>query len=152
MPSLRDLINPKAKEKLVPIDIGGVYRIRLTKEDGIIPKDGDDSRNKYFIIIGIDEDSNIIGHVVINTNINHNLPQVLRDLQYPINCSKYDFLEDKSRYVDCSDIKQIAKHKFLNLYQGKSGNIEDEDLKHIKDAVKSSPKVALKLLKRFNIV
>lgn len=152
MPSLRDLLNPKTKEKLVSIDIGGIYRIKLTKEDGITPKDGDNSRNKYFIVIGIDEDSNVIGHVIINTNINHGLSQILRDLQYPINCAKYSFLEDKSRYVDCSDIKQIAKHKFLNLYQGKSGDIEDEDLEYIKNAVKCSPKVTPKLLKRFNII
>ena len=56
------------------VKIGNVYLLNLDAVNGITPKDGDVSRNKFFIVIGFDNKGNVIGGLVINSKINYNLP------------------------------------------------------------------------------
>lgn len=151
MPSIGDLLSEKSKKTLAEIKIGYVYRMRLTREDGITPKNGDNSRDKYFIVLGVDETNNIVGHVLINTNINDNLSTELKNLQYPISHNRYSFLEGKTRYVNCSDLKKLKRSRFVELYNGEYGSINSEDLDLIIGALKESPTISKKDLKRFGI-
>jgi hypothetical protein len=75
MASLGYLLSQSSKQNLLyTIQPGGVFRMKLTKEEGIIPKEKDDDyRIKYFIVIGKTEDKKVIGFVVINFCINQNL-------------------------------------------------------------------------------
>lgn len=151
MPNLEDLLSDVSRNSLIEIKIGSVYRMKLNQEDGVIPKKGDNSRNKYFIVLGIDEENNVIGHVLINSNLNSALPQTLRDLQYPLSCEDYAFLQGQSRYVDCSDLKKMTKTRFYHLYKGVYGEVNEEEIELIKGALKDAKTISPKDLKRFGI-
>lgn len=135
------------------IEIGDVYRLKLTEEEGITPKNPqDDSRNKLLIIVGKDNEGNAIGFVVINSHINPKLSEEIRVLHYPIHASKYSFLM-KNSFVDCASLKIIKKGKFSNLfdYSKCKGKMETDDMDCIIGALRSSPIVEPKLLKRFGL-
>lgn len=156
MASLKDLLSATQKGDLVQssIQIGDVYRMKLTTDEGISPKnEGDENRNKYFVVIGKDVDGNAIGFVVINSEINTKTPAKLRPYEYLISANQYDFLEGKDRYVHCSELKEIKKEKFANLFDitKNKGTIDDKDLKNIINLLRRSPKVTPKQLKRFDI-
>lgn len=135
------------------LEIGDVYRLKLTEEEGITPKNPEDnSRNKFLIIIGKDKEGNAIGFVVINSNINSKLPDKIKDLHYPIQASKYSFLK-KNSFVNCASLKIIKKETFSNLfdYSKRKGKINTDDMECIIGALCSSPIVEPKLLKRFGL-
>ena len=55
------------------VEEGEVYRLCLTKEEGIIPKNkGDEGRKKFFVVVGKEQEGNAIGFVLINSEINKN--------------------------------------------------------------------------------
>ncbi len=138
MTQLFNLLNDDCAKDLAKstVSVGDVYRIEMNKSNGIIPKSGDSSRHKFFVILGFDIDGNAYGGVIINSNINQNMPQTIKDWQMPIRCSKYDFLEHDS-FVDCSKLKCASIEKF-GMWQFK-GCIEQDDIELIVDTIKSSP-------------
>lgn len=132
---------------------GSVFRLRLTIEEGISPKSvEDDSRNKYFIVLGVDETDSAYGFVVINSHINKNLPPVLQTLNYPLSPSVYSFLKNNS-FVFCGEIKSITKQNFIDRYTDRSycGQIHEEDLSLIIGALKSSPLITNRMLEMYNL-
>lgn len=74
MSSIGDLLSNEDKDNLTrqSIEIGDVFLIAMNQKNGITPKNGDDYRNKFFIVLGFDENGNAYGGVVINSNINVN--------------------------------------------------------------------------------
>ena len=52
------------------IKIGDVHMLILDRSNGITPKDGKETRSKFFIVLGFDRYGNVIGGLVINSNIN----------------------------------------------------------------------------------
>lgn len=43
-------------------EIDGIYHLRFTREDGIIPKNPDDNyRDKFFVVVGLNNEGNVIG-------------------------------------------------------------------------------------------
>lgn len=56
------------------VQLGDVYKIELSKADGIIPKNGYNTRYKFFVVLGFDEQGNIYGGILFNSKINQNLP------------------------------------------------------------------------------
>ena len=155
MPSISNILSSENLGNLMSsfIKRGSVFRIHLDKEEGITgKKPGDNGRNKYFVVLGINDDGSIIGFVLINSHVNANLSDELKDLHYPISVSSYPFLKRNS-FIDCSRIKEIEKSKFSSLFNinSKKGEIKEEDLEMIIGAVKSSPSVTPKQLKKFGI-
>lgn len=147
---LSDLLGEDALGRLVENSVseGDVYRMHLGDEENVRAKhEGDDGRNKYFVVLGHDNEGNAIGLVLINTKINTSLPQKRKDMHYELRAEKYDFLNGRKRYVDCSDFKIIAKSKFTGLFGGSAkGKIEDDDLRLIREAVatyEDTPKVMI---------
>ncbi|KAA5463470.1 hypothetical protein [Bacteroides caccae] len=138
MTKLFDLLNNDSIKSITQksIEIGNVYRIQMDKSNGIIPKPGDTSRNKFFVVLGFDEEGNIYGGVIINSNINQRVPDSVKDWQMPIKQSKYKFL-DYDSFVDCSKLKCTSIDKF-----GKwqfIGTILQEDIELIIGTIKESP-------------
>lgn len=138
MTKLFDLLDDNSLKDIAQntIKIGDVFRIKMNRKNGIIPKQGDDSRNKFFIVLGFDSEGNIYGGVIINSSINQRVPQAVKDWQMPIRCSKYTFLEYDS-FVDCSKLKCASIEKF-NTWKY-LGSIELEDVELIIGAIKESP-------------
>ena len=99
------------------VEEGEVYRLCLTKGEGIIPKNkGDEGRKKFFVVVGKDQEGNAIGFVLINSEINKHLPESRRKLHYLLKASEYEFLGDQDRFVDCSDFKRISMERFAELF------------------------------------
>ena len=99
------------------VEEGDVYRLCLTKEEGIIPKNkGDEGRKKFFVVVGKDQEGNAIGFVLINSEINKHLPECRRKLHYLLKASEYEFLDNQDRFVDCSDLKKILRNDLLNCF------------------------------------
>ena len=78
--------------KEMAVKPGSVFRMRFFPQDGIVPKDaGDASRDKYFVIIGKNNEGDFVALSLINTEINENLKQRIGAFQYQISSSDYGF-------------------------------------------------------------
>lgn len=156
MPSLSNIIPGSSLNGLVASQLteGSVYRMRLTEEEGVRGKNpGDNGRNKYFIVLGVTDDGDVIGVVLINSHVNDNLPSTIKDLHYPISPHTYSFLSNNS-FVDCSRIKELKMDKFTSKFNidSKKGEITEEDMGLIKDAVRSSSLVTKKELRKYGLI
>lgn len=132
------------------INIGDVHMLILDKSNGITPKDGDETRNKYFVVLGFDKDGNVIGGLVINSGINYKLPSSITDYQLPVSVKQCPFLEHNS-FVNCSRLITANRNKFgRTTYRGE---ITDSELmEQIVNTVKESPTANKKQLKDFGII
>lgn len=151
MTNIGDLIGNLA-DKVVQdnIRIGDVHMLVLDNSNGITPKDGAETRNKFFVVLGFDKYGNVIGGLVINSKINYNLPSSITDYQLPISVEQCPFLEHNS-FVNCSRLITANRNKF-----GKStykGEISDSELMaQIVNTVKESPTANKRILKDFGII
>ncbi|MGN0047384.1 MAG: hypothetical protein ACI37U_00600 [Bacteroides sp.] len=151
MTNIGDLLGNASNELLRSnINIGDVHLLNLDQTNGITPKNGDAVRNKFFIVLGFDNEGNVIGGLVINSKINYNLPPIVTDYQLPITVKQCPFLQHNS-FVNCSKIIIAKRTKFSkDTYRGE---ISDAELmKLITDTVKESPTVSRKQLKDFGII
>lgn len=151
MTKLYDLLDGNSLKDIAQktIKVGDVFRIKMDQRNGIIPKKGDDSRNKFFIVLGFDSDGNIYGGVIINSNINQRVPQAVMDWQMPIKYSKYAFLEHDS-FVDCSRLKIVNADKFSTWKY--LGSIKSEDVELIIGTIKESPNETQERLAMFGLL
>lgn len=132
------------------INIGDVHLLNLDQNNGITPKNGDATRNKFFIVLGFDNEGNVIGGLVINSKINYNLPPSVTDYQLPVTVEQFPFLEHNS-FINCSKIIVAKKNKFNKItYRGEISDTEMMEL--IINTVKESPTVNKMQLKEFGII
>lgn len=89
--SIGNLLPDDMKNEFISsvVDEGDVYRMRLDKREEIQGKDGADSRNKFFVVIGHDTEGNALGFFVIDTQINKSLPEARKQKHLLIESSKY---------------------------------------------------------------
>lgn len=131
------------------VRLGDVYKIPMTNQDGITPKDGYSERNKFFIVLGFDGDGNIYGGVIVNSKINPKLPTTITDYYMPIKSSRYKFLCYDS-FINCSELKTTTAKKLL--LGNKVGEINQEDYNLIVDTIKESPNENKARLKQFGLI
>ena len=144
MTNLGDLLGNMA-DKLAQdnLNVGDVHLLNLAKA-------GDATRNKFFIILGFDNEGNVIGGLVINSNINYNLPTTVTDYQLPVTVEQFSFLEHNS-FINCSKIIVAKRSKFnKSTYRGEISDTEMMEL--IFNTVKESPTVNKKQLREFGII
>lgn len=151
MSTLGDLIGDQAN--LIArevISVGDVHIIPLTIMEGITPKEGEDTRNKFVVVLGFDIQGNAIGGVVINSKINYNLPQIITDNMMPITVKQCPFLSHDS-FVNCSKLVVFQKNKINSTtYRGK---IENQELmEQIVGTVVESPTESKQRLKEFGLI
>ena len=109
---------------------------------------GDKSRDKYFAIIGIDQDSVLVGSVLINTEINPKMFMKIATLQHRILPDDYDFLGGKERYIDCSSLFEIKYDRAL--YDADYiGILKEDDLSEIIRLTLTSPFIKKGKLKKY---
>ncbi len=126
------------------VSIGDVVLGELFLSDGITPKNGDLSRMKLLVILGVDTDGNYIGSVVINSEIkSRNV-----ESQYPIDHKSYTFLKHHS-FVNCDNLLSLKTDR-VNKFK-LIGKIDSSDLAFIRQTVIDSKVVKGKLKKRFNL-
>ena len=151
MTNFGDLLGDMA-DKLTQdsINIGDVHLLNLNPNNGITPKNGEATRNKFFIVLGFDNEGNVIGGLVINSKINYNLPSTVTDYQLPVTVEQFPFLEHNS-FINCSRIIVAKRSKFnKNTYRGETSATEMMEL--IINTVKESPTVNKMQLKEFGII
>ena len=138
MMKISDALNDEELTRLAShtISVGDVYEITMTEANGIIPKVGFSSRDKYFIVLGLDSNGVAYGGVIINSRININLPAHLKIYHMPIKQSKYSFLRYDS-FVDCLELKEVHSRKFNEWNY--LGAIDKDDVDLIIGTVKESP-------------
>lgn len=151
MTNIGDLLGSAADELLQSsINVGDVYLLNLDPSNGITPKNDDATRNKFFIVLGFDNEGNVIGGLVINSKINYNLPSTVTDYQLPITVKQCPFLQHNS-FVNCSKIIVAKRTKFgKETYRGEIS--DPEIMKLIIDTVKESPTINRKQLKDFGLI
>jgi len=151
MTNFGDLLGDMA-DKLTQdtINIGDVHLLNLDQNNGITPKNGEATRNKFFIVLGFDNEGNVIGGLVINSKINYNLPPSVTDYQLPVSVEQFPFLEHNS-FINCSKIIVAKRCKFnKTTYRGEISDTEMMEL--IINTVKESPTVNKMQLKEFGII
>lgn len=131
------------------IKIGDVFRITMNKANGIVPKPGDTSRDKYFVVLGFDDDGNVYGGVIFNSYININLPPFVQAMQHPVKGKDYEFLSHDS-YIDCSSIKAVKKNKLLK--SSSLGTLNTEDISSVCEKIKHNSRISKIELKRFGLL
>jgi hypothetical protein len=130
------------------VNVGDVYLVELNQSDGITPKGGEETRHKFFIVLGFDDEGNAYGGVIINSRINQKMDQIVKDYHMPIKCSKYAFLKYDS-FVDCLQLKTAPLAKLsAGNYKGK---MDKEDTELIIGTLKNSPREKAARLKKFGI-
>lgn len=151
MTNIGDLLGNYA-DKLVQdsINVGDVHMVVLDENDGITPKNGETTRNKFFVVLGFDANGNVIGGLVINSKLNPKLPSLVTDYYLPVTVKQCPFLQHDS-FINCSVLIRANRQKFNKTTF--RGTVSDADLMHqIVEAVKESPTANKKMLKDFGIV
>lgn len=127
---------------------GDIIYINLTRENGINPKEGYDSRFKYYVVLGFDHNEMIVGGVVINSTINPRLPLAIKNYHYPLSATDYAFLQHNS-FINCGqlitariDLLAMAKH---------IGTLSTQDLEIILSSVREVGTIQEYQLKRFGL-
>lgn len=130
------------------VRVGDVYEMTMTEVNGITPKAGDTSRDKYFIVLGFDSAGIAYGGVIINSRINRNLPAHLKMYHMPIAQAKYPFLRYDS-FVDCVRLKVAYPHKFNEWNY--LGELDKYDVELITGTIRESPAESAERLMRFGL-
>lgn len=151
MTNLGDMVLGDMADELTQnsINIGDVHLLNLDQNNGITPKSGDTTRNKFFIVLGFDNEGNVIGGLVINSKINYKLPPSVTDYQLPVSVEQFPFLEHNS-FINCSKII-VAKRSKFNKTTYRSEISDTEMMELIINTVKESPTVNKMQLKEFGI-
>ena len=107
-------------------------------------------RPKYFVVMGFDNQGNIYGGVVFDSQINRNfVNHDIEDFFLPISCSKYAFLDHDS-YIDCRRMKPSTVDTLLD---GEfCGLITQDDFVNIIKLLKMSPRETFVHLRSFGIM
>lgn len=150
MMKFSDALNEEQLSRLATktVNVGDVYEITMTEANGIKPKHGDKSRDKYFVVLGFDSDGVAYGGVIINSQINKNLPGYIKMYHMPIKKSKYPFLSHDS-FVDCVQLKRAFPNKFNEWNY--LGEIDECDVELIIGTIKDSPRESAEHLAQYGL-
>lgn len=134
------------------LKVGSIFRMTLLPEDGVIPKNlGDVDRTKYFVVLGVDDDSILVGSVLINSRINDRLFNIIGPYQHRIIQEDYDFLTKAESYIDCYRIKEIGLDSILSDAEY-IGVLEEADVADVMSLAVSSPANRKLVLKKYHLV
>lgn len=145
---LADLL--KDPEKTHNIEVGNVYKILLSKSDGLNVPDNKESLLKYFIVIGIAENGDIYGGLLISSEQPKNVSHHISMYQYKVKYTSNTFLKWDS-WVNCTKIFKSSKNK-LN-HSNFLGCLDSESTYFIIVAIldENNPTITNKERKRYNI-
>lgn len=131
------------------IKIGDVFRITMNKANGITPKPGDNSRDKFFVVLGFDGNGNVYGGVIFNSYVNINLPPFVQAMQHLVKGGDYEFLSHDS-YIDCSSIKTVKKSKLLKSYS--LGKLSTNDVSNVCEKIRNNTRISKVELRKFGLL
>lgn len=124
------------------LSVGCVHLLTLSRESGITPKGGFDTRNKLFVVIGVGKNGDIYGGVVFNSRVNLRLPEYVQRYQIPIPCARYPVFLSHNSFIDCSSIMRV-KDKQLSI-DTLRGRLLDEDTDLVIGAISEKANINIK--------
>lgn len=135
--------------KRLSLKRGSVFKMTMFREDGIVPKgESSISRDKYFVVIGVSDDSVWVGTVIINTEINTNFYKKIAPFQYQLKAEDYDYLGGKDRYVNCYELFEFSSNRIIEKADY-IGLIEETDINGIIDKILLSPAIRRGILRKY---
>ena len=138
--------------KTLAIEVGSVFKMTMYPGDKVTPKkDGDTSRDKYFVVIGKTEDSVVVGSLLINTNINNRMFNLIAPYQHCISPDSYNFLNGKERYISCYEIKKFPIERIIEKAEY-IGILSPEDIDASIELAKKSPINDKHTLRMFRLI
>lgn len=90
----------------------------------------------------------VYGGVVMNSRVNRNLRQSIKDYHYKISRERYTFMRYDS-FIDCSSLIIAKQHKLIAAKC--VGTLHSDDLDNVIGAVRESPDTSPMDLKRFGL-
>lgn len=131
------------------IEVGQIYLIKADESNDITPKGGMAYRPKYFVVMGIDEEGNIYGGVVFDSEINPNhVSPMMMEFFMPIASSEYSFLTHDS-FLDCSKLKPAVAEKLLEGQY--MGNLKPVHMTEAKRLICMSPRESFVHLRKYGL-
>lgn len=134
------------------LEVGALIETILGEDDGLVFKNGRQSKPKKLIIVGVDKEAGTCyGSVLVNTNMNPraNYSEPYLAAQYLIKQENYENFLRYDSYVDCGEVFSFSISKLLNgEYFGK---LTEEDLQGVFEILETTDTLSTKLKKRFGI-
>ena len=134
------------------LEVGALIETVLGEDDGLVLKNGRQSKPKKLIIIGVDKEAGTCyGSVLVNTNMNPkaNYSEPYLAAQYLIKQENYENFLRYDSFVDCGEVFSFSIDKLLSgEYFGK---MSDEDLQGVFEILETTDTLSTKLKKRFGI-
>lgn len=128
-----------------------IFKMALFPKEGVMPKhEGETSRNKYFVIIGVEDNKILAGSVLINSMINEKMFFRIAEFQHRITPSSYSFLTKEESYINCYNIIEISIDRIINDAEY-IGELLDDDFSCIKDLLHKSPAIKPAMLKEYHM-
>lgn len=120
------------------INVGDIIYYDMDRADGIVSKDGFDTRLKYVVVAGAKSNEKEICAVLINSDKDYSVDPKWQAEQYCLKQADYpEFLVDDS-WVDCSDPKELLVRKLKAKKAEKIGHLNDRDLKNVMKHLKEN--------------
>ena len=135
------------------VKIGDIIYVSLDKEDGMILKNGYNSRNKYIVIIGFTPEGVAIGALLINSGIAPSKrSEELINCQYPLLARNYRNILAYDSWLDCSDIFELSKLKITEKNGKLKGCLIPEDKERVMQFLKETDVFDNATKKRYGII
>ena len=137
---------------LEKLEVGALIETALGEDDGLVLKNGRQSKPKKLIIVGVDKETGTCyGSVLVNTNMNPkaNYSEAYLAAQYLLKQENYENYLRYDSYVDCGQVFSFSIEKLLSgQYFGK---LNEKDIKGVFDILETTETLSTKLKKRFGI-
>ena len=130
------------------LEVGQVLRMKMFPEDNVRPKQGKNSKEKRFVIIGKNEDK-VVAALLINSEINRNLFMQIGPYQHLIRAEQYDFLDHNS-YVDGYMIREFSVSRVM-ASATYLGSLSPEDIRESIQRAIESPRQKPYIIKRYKL-
>jgi len=111
------------------IQVGDIIYYDMDRADGIVPKDGFETRLKYVVVAGAKSNDKEICAVLINSDNDYSADADWQAEQYCIRQADYPGILEKDSWIDCSDPKELLVKKLKAKKAEKKGSLNERDLR-----------------------
>lgn len=151
--SLKALIAQQERVDMSSVKIGDIIYVALNEDDGLVLKDGYESRNKYIVIVGFTLDGKAVGALLINTRIDRaKRSQELMDCQYPLLVRHYQGVLEYDSWLDCSDIFEIENDKISRRKGLLKGALTADDRERVMEFLRNTEVFDKATKRKFGII
>lgn len=131
------------------LSAGAVHYVAMDEANGLTLKNGDQYRNKYFVILGVDSNGNAFGGVIFNSKVNPKAPLQHRLYHFPVSRHSYGFLLHDS-FIDCSTLMTVQVSALSTTTF--RGTLSEEHLESVLTSVRECRTIPAFKLKRYGII